>query len=96
MEKHIKKALSEEESKAKRDVPTYRVVYLYDKEKELIESVKICFCPPSRVRTLTELASIHVPAMTAFRRQHPTQFNRVTLPIDSFDVEFQIVDKVRE
>lgn len=74
----------------------YVVTYWYDEKNEKIVAVKIGMTDPENLAGVQQIASLHIPAMTAFRKENPKMFNKVTLPLPQFDVELRVVDKIRE
>lgn len=75
---------------------TYVVTYWYDEKNEKIESVKIGMTDPENLAGVAQIANLHIPAMTAFRKENPKMFNKVTLPFPQFDVELRVIDKIRD
>lgn len=75
---------------------TYVVTYWYDEKNDKIVGVKIGMTDPENLAAVHQIAGVHIPAMTAFRRENPKMFNKVTLPFPQFEVELRIVDKVRD
>lgn len=73
----------------------YVVTYWYDEKSEKIVGVKIGMTDPENLAGVTQIANLHIPAMTAFRKENPKMFNKVTLPFPQFDVELRVIDKVR-
>lgn len=72
----------------------YVVTYWYDEKNEKIVAVKIGMTDPENLAGVQQIASLHIPAMTAFRKENPKIFNKVALALPQFDVELRIVDKV--
>lgn len=70
----------------------YVVTYLYDENHEKILAVKIGMTEPENLAGVTQIANFHIPAMTAFRKENPKIFNKVTLQFPNFDVDLCIVD----
>lgn len=74
----------------------YHVSYMFNTETNTIDSVSIGDCPVAVLPTICQVAHIHIPAMIAFRKENPTIFNRVTLPIADYEIVFKIYDKLRD
>ena len=70
----------------------YVVTYHYNPEQENIAQLKIGMVEPQDMQSVCQLALLNIPAMSAFRKENPALFNKVTLDYPHYSVEMRIVD----
>lgn len=70
--------------------------YHFDPETNKIVGVKINVCDPQLLPTLAQLATIHIPCMTALRIAEPKLFTRVPMEFPNLTCEFRIYDQIRK
>lgn len=70
--------------------------YQYDPKEEKIIGVKIANCDPKDLMTLAQVASMHIPAVTALRKDKTTMFEKVDLALPNLPVTLKVWNKIRE
>lgn len=70
--------------------------YDFDPETNKIVGVKINVCDPAVLGTLAQLATMHIPCMTALRIAEPKLFTRVPMEFPNLSCEFRIYEKIRK
>lgn len=70
------------------------ICYQFDSETEIVIGVKISNTDPKNLETLARIATMHIPLITALRKDNTTNFDEVDLDLPNFPITIKVCNKL--